>query len=37
MRFLEVVNYVVTSAAWFFAGVYGRAVWDNRVVRDARR
>lgn len=37
MRILEVLNYLMTSAAWFFAGVYGRAVWDKRAVHDARR
>lgn len=37
MRVFEVVNYLVTSAGWFLAGVYGRWVWDQRAVRDARR
>lgn len=37
MRIFEVANYLVTSAAWFFAGVYSRWVWDQRGVRDARR
>lgn len=37
MRWLEMTQYLIQSAAWFIAGIYGRQLWDSRGVSDARR
>lgn len=37
MRTIEMLNYLIQSAAWFVAGIYGRQLWDRQAVSDARR
>lgn len=29
------LNYMITSAGWFFAGMYVQRQWDTTVGRDA--
>lgn len=35
MRVLELTNYLVSSAVWFFFGMYAQDQWNRAVKRDA--